>query len=109
MSFWIILEAARFRLPRIVLARMIVNSVVDLLVGAIPLLGDVFDFVSKPNSRNLELFRRHALEPETGTGGERRFFVGLLLMLGGLLGIAAWLLAQVIGWLQSIELAVPGI
>ncbi len=109
VSFWIILEAARFRLPRIVLARMVVNAGVDLVIGAIPLLGDLFDFVSKPNAKNLELFRRHALEPEVGTGTERRFFVGLLLLLAGILGLLVWLIGQLIGWLQSIELSIPGV
>jgi hypothetical protein len=104
-SIWIIVEAARFRLPRIVLARMIVNATVDLLLGAIPLLGDLFDFVSKANARNLELFRRHASEPGASTADQRAFFAGVGLVLLG----ALWLVAQLIGWLQSIEIAVPGI
>jgi len=104
-SIWIIVEAARFRLPRIVLARMIVNATVDLVLGAIPLLGDLFDFVSKANARNLELFRRHASEPGASTADQRAFFAGVGLVLLG----ALWLVAQLIGWLQSIEIAVPGI
>ena len=104
-SIWIIVEAARFRLPRIVLARMIVNATVDLVLGAIPLLGDLFDFVSKANARNLELFRRHASEPGASTADQRAFFAGVGLVLLGVL----WLMAQLIGWLQSIEIAVPGI
>ena len=104
-SIWIIVEAARFRLPRIVLARMIVNATVDLVLGAIPLLGDLFDFVSKANARNLELFRRHASEPGASTADQRAFFAGVGLVLLG----ALWLVAQLIGRLQSIEIAVPGI
>jgi hypothetical protein len=102
-SLWIIGEAARFRLPPIVLARMVLNAVVDLLLGLIPFLGDLFDFVAKANTRNLALFRRYASDPEASTADQRLFFVGLALLFAGLL----WLLAQVVGWLLSIEISAP--
>lgn len=102
-SFWIIAEAARFRLPPIVLARMVINAVVDLLLGAIPFVGDLFDFVAKANARNLALFRRHATDPGASTADQRAFFAGLALLLVGLV----WLLAQLVGWLLSIEIPAP--
>src|SRR5688572_10683309 len=40
---WVILEAARFGVPRVALARMIINLLVDLGVGIIPILGIVLD------------------------------------------------------------------
>ncbi len=46
------------RVPRIVLARMAVNVAVDALVGAIPIVGDVFDVGWKANRRNVALIRR---------------------------------------------------
>jgi hypothetical protein len=90
---WIIGEAARFGVPRLVLGRMVVNLVVDLVIGAIPLLGDLYDVVFRSNSRNLELFRRHALEPDASTRGEQAFFVGLLLLVVGVV----WLMLTAIG------------
>ncbi len=36
-------------------------TTVERVVGAIPLLGDLFDIVSRSNSANLAIFRRHAL------------------------------------------------
>ena len=90
---WVIGEAARFGIPRIVLARMSVNLVVDLAIGAIPFLGDLYDFAFRSNSRNLALFRRHALEPETSTRGEGAFFLGLALLVIGVL----WLILTTIG------------
>ena len=104
-SLWVIAEAARFRLPRIVLARMVLNATVDLLVGAIPLVGDLFDFAAKANSRNLELFRRHARDPGASTADQRAYFEGLVLLLAGLL----WLALQALGWLLSIEIPVPSL
>lgn len=93
VGVWVIGEAARFGLPRLVLGRMAVNLVVDLVIGAIPLLGDIFDFAFRSNSANLELFRRHALDPDASTRGEQTFFVGLLLLLVGI----AWLILTAIG------------
>jgi len=89
---WVILEAARFRLPRVVLARMVVNTLVDLVIGIVPIAGDLFDVVFKSNSRNLALFRRHATDPGAGTREHRLFFAGLVLVLFGLL----WLLGMAI-------------
>ena len=98
VGLWIIAEASRFDVPRIVLARMAWNTLVDLLVGAIPVFGDAFDFVSRSNERNVELFRRHAADPTASTGDQRRFFAGLALIVVG----AVWLVAQAIGWLFSL-------
>lgn len=87
---WVILEAARFGVPRIALARMVVNFSVDLLIGLIPIIGDVFDVVSRSNSANLAIFRRHALEPDATTTDHRLFFLGLGVLLVGLI----WLMVQ---------------
>jgi hypothetical protein len=100
VGLWVILEASRFGIPRVVLGRMIANLVIDLGVGAIPLLGDVYDLLFRSNSRNLELFRRHALDPGASTRGEQAFFIGLVVLAIGLL----WLVATVIGWLGSVQL-----
>jgi hypothetical protein len=57
-SAYVVLEAARLGAPRAVLLRMAVNLLLDFLVGAVPVLGDLFDFAFKANRRNLELLRR---------------------------------------------------
>ncbi len=103
VGFWLIAEAARFRMPTVVLIRMVLNTTADLAFGAIPFLGDLFDIVSRSNSRNLELFRRHATDQEASTTEHRAFLLGLLLLVVGLL----WLFATFVGWLLSIEIPVP--
>ncbi len=100
VGLWVILEASRFGIPRVVLWRMIANLVVDLGIGAIPLIGDAYDLFFRSNSRNLELFRRHALDPGASTRGELAFFIGLVVLAIGLL----WLLATFIGVLGSVRL-----
>ncbi len=93
VGLWVIGEAARFGIPRIVLGRMIVNLVVDLVIGAIPILGDLYDVAFRSNSRNLALFRRHALDPDASTRGEQAFVFGLVLLLVGIV----WLLVVAVG------------
>ena len=95
---YLIAEASRFMMPRVVLARMVVNLLVDTVLGFIPFLGDMFDLFSKANARNLALFRRYALEPEASTSEHRLFFVGLGVILLGLL----WLAWQALGWLIGL-------
>jgi Domain of unknown function (DUF4112) len=100
VGLWVILEASRFGIPRVVLGRMLANLVVDLGIGAIPLLGDAYDLFFRSNSRNLDLFRRHALDPGASTRGEQAFFVGLVVLAIGLV----WLVVTLIGAIGSVRL-----
>jgi len=50
---------SRLGLPGTVRLRMYGNVLLDLVVGAIPVLGDIFDVAFKSNLRNLALARRH--------------------------------------------------
>lgn len=50
--------AVRRRSSPIVIARMLGNLTIDALVGAVPLVGDVFDFAWRANRRNLSLLER---------------------------------------------------
>src|SRR4051812_49564115 len=46
--------------PKVLIARMLLNLSVDMLGGAVPVLGDVWDFFFRAHSRNLDLLRaRH--------------------------------------------------
>ena len=56
---YIIHSAHRMGAPRHVLARMALNTGIDTVVGAIPILGDLFDMGFKSNHRNVALLKRH--------------------------------------------------
>src|SRR5512141_2676907 len=60
---FILLTAWRAGAPAAVLLRMAGNIVVDTVVGAVPVLGDLFDFGWKANRRNLRLVERWEAEP----------------------------------------------
>src|SRR5688572_1516932 len=59
MSAWIIVTAVRHRVPARKIVRMFVHLLVDLVVGAIPLLGDVFDVFHKQNVMNMRILLDH--------------------------------------------------
>ncbi|HEX6981279.1 MAG TPA: DUF4112 domain-containing protein [Balneolaceae bacterium] len=55
VSLYFIFQAALHDASASVLARMLLNILADILIGAIPLLGEVFDFGWKANLRNARL------------------------------------------------------
>jgi hypothetical protein len=59
MGAYIIWEANNLGLPKWKLWRMGGNLLFDSAVGAIPVAGDVFDFVFRSNTRNLRIIKRH--------------------------------------------------
>ena len=56
---WLLYRAFRLGAPAGLLARMGANVALDAGVGAVPVLGDVFDVAFKSNRRNMTLLRRH--------------------------------------------------
>lgn len=59
LSTWIIAGAMRHRVPARIIARMVLNIAVDLFFGAVPVAGDVFDFLFEENVRNMRLLERY--------------------------------------------------
>jgi hypothetical protein len=62
-SGYLIVVGARLGVPPAVIAQMVLNVGLDLLVGIVPVLGDLFDMVWKSNRRNLALLERFVLTP----------------------------------------------
>ncbi len=68
----IVLIALRhYHVPKTVAARMMANVLLDVGVGSIPLLGDLFDAGFKANTRNIKLLEPYG-HPGTGAGGYSR-------------------------------------
>ena len=72
-----------------VVVRMAFNILLDALIGAIPILGNVFDFAHKSNERNVALLRRHYAEGRHNGSGK-----GLALLLF----IAFVAIFALVGW-----------
>jgi hypothetical protein len=101
----ILIEAYRRQLPRTTQIRMAANVILDAVAGAVPLLGDVMDFVWKSNRRNLDLLERHTNEPSKAAGTDRLWVMAVFGLLGaicvGLLIGAAFLVGAVTKILSS--------
>ena len=59
LSLYMVLEARRLGVPLTKLGRMGLNVGVDAALGAVPVLGDLFDVAWKANRRNLALLLDH--------------------------------------------------
>lgn len=59
LGTYMIWEARNLGLPKWKLWRMAGNVAFDTAVGAVPLAGDVFDFLFRSNTRNLKIIKRH--------------------------------------------------
>jgi len=80
-SSWILIEAVRFGVSPAVLLRMLYNVGVDTALGTVPVIGDLFDFAWKSDSKNLALLRRHLEHPGKTRRASRRLLVAVIAAL----------------------------
>lgn len=95
----IVVMASQLQVPKIVLARMSLNVLVNGVVGAIPVAGDFFSIWFRSNARNAELLRRHgASRRRPSTVGDWTFVAGILLVtlavLVGAIAAILWVIAR---------------
>lgn len=94
----LLLHAVRMKIPRVVQLRMVLNAAIDLAIGVIPVLGDLFDFGWKANVKNLALLERYAHPGSKASAGDWLFVsivIGLLVAAAVIpVLFAAWLLSR---------------
>jgi hypothetical protein len=78
-----------------VLARMIFNMVLDALVGAIPILGDIFDVAYKANQRNVRLLQQHYTEGRH-RGSANKVIIPVVIVVLAILAGLVWLVYKII-------------
>ncbi len=59
----VLIALGRYRVPPAVATKMVGNVLLDIAVGAIPLLGDLFDVAFKANTRNMRLLEPYLHRP----------------------------------------------
>ncbi len=62
ISFLLVILMYRYGVSGKVIVKMVGNIAIDGLVGAIPVLGNLFDFYFKSNTRNIKLLKDHYQE-----------------------------------------------
>lgn len=65
ISGYIVVAAVRLGAPGKTVARMAGNVGLEALVGAVPLLGDIFDMAFRANERNVALLEQHLDQDKT--------------------------------------------
>ncbi|MEM1230615.1 MAG: DUF4112 domain-containing protein [Pseudomonadota bacterium] len=105
-SSYIFLQAWRAAVPGAVLLRMLLNVLIEAVIGVIPVLGDLFDMVWKSNTRNATLLRAYAAQPVATAGSSRWFLWAAVLVVLGLVVGCLWLgylaLAATLGLLAQL-------
>ena len=99
LSLFMIWQGARLRVPKIVLARMVFNALIDAIAGVVPFAGDLFDFGWKATAWNLALLEKHAMPGQRATSGDYLFVIlcsavliaAALIPLLLIVALGAWL------------------
>ena len=96
----VIIIAAWVRgVPSPVLARMVANVAIEVVVGSVPVMGDVFDIAWRANRRNYALLTGCKFEPRKHTRQSWFFLAALCAFLMALVILptllVAWLLLHV--------------
>ena len=91
-----------YKVPRSVAVRMMANVLLDVAVGSLPILGDLFDVGFKANTRNVRLLQPYG-HPSTIELQPRKtpwryimpiaavLFLALALVTIGLITVVRWL------------------
>lgn len=109
VSFYVLAQGVRYKVPKVTLLRMGLNIAIDYAIGAIPLVGDAFDMFWKSNQMNVELLRERATvsaeDIREGKASDWLFVALIILILICLLlasiGLSAYLIYLVARWLGA--------
>lgn len=98
MSSYLIHTSAKLGASKRLLLRMSANTVIETLIGFIPVIGDLFDLAFKANRRNYELLERHIDAPTKTKRASILWLaiVGTIIVL--ILLTLVFFLVRIIGW-----------
>lgn len=99
----LLVQAYRMGVPKLVQVRMLINAVIDALLGIVPGLGNVADIFWKANTWNMALLERHARPGVPHTRFDAWFVwgIGLTSLAAAALPVvlAVWMAAVLYAWL----------
>ena len=78
---YIVIRAAQMGASTTTLIRMMWNIILETLVGAVPILGDLFDFAWKANNRNIRLLEKQHLQASGGEAAKKRLTSASLVLI----------------------------
>ena len=90
--------------PYITLLRMLSNVAIGLIVGTIPIAGDVFDIFWKANHRNYQLLVRSMAAPRRRTWRDWIYLLVLGMGIGAVFALPLLLCILLLGWLSGLRI-----
>jgi hypothetical protein len=101
------LHVARLlRAPGVIQLHLLGNIALDAIVGTIPVLGDLFDFAFKAQTRNLKLLEDWLQLPQRTSRRSRRGLVlvpvAIVILFAALTIFGVWMLALFFHWLWNL-------
>jgi hypothetical protein len=76
-----LIQAVRVGVPKILLARMSLNILINEIIGIVPVVGDAFSFWFKSNARNYEIIKNHRLGSSVPNRSDWLFVIGVLVLV----------------------------
>ena len=105
VSALLLVKSARARVPKIILARMALNILLNAAIGAIPGIGDAFSFWFKSNAKNYALHLQHAGTARPPALRDRLFVAAILGALFTVLAVIFFvtigLAVKVLHWIAG--------
>lgn len=103
LSMYFLIQAAVMGGRASVLGRMFLIILLDVLIGSIPVIGEIFDVYWKANVQNSEILEELERNPQK-TVSESRLWIWVVVaqfiaVIIGLLLLLAWLIAELFGLL----------
>ncbi len=102
----IILAAWMRGVPKVVVARMVLNVAIETAVGTLPVVGNLFDIGWRANRRNYALLRAAIEQPQRHSGVSWLFLAGVCVALAALMLLPmlliGWALAHLGGDLRHL-------
>jgi Domain of unknown function (DUF4112) len=89
--------ALKMRVPAVVLARMVLIAGIDMVLGLVPIAGDIGDVFWKADLRNMALLERHARPGVPPTRSDYWFVLGCI----GAVVVIALVPVLILVWLLS--------
>lgn len=100
ISAGMLLAMARNGASSKVVVLMSINILVDSVIGPIPVLGNIFDFYFKSNTRNLRLMQEYFVEGKHQGSGKNTIIIALIvlvlilaLLVYGLIKVGEWVIS----------------
>lgn len=83
------------------IARMLINVFIDFVLGAIPVLGWIFDFYYKANDKNVKLLKEHYQEGKH-EGSAKGIIISALLIFILLIALMVWAFWSITSYLVQV-------